>query len=565
MPARRLGLLALVVGVGTALVLTHPLAQHPASTVLDDGTLDCFQFIWNLWWVRVSLVELHTNPFFTRWLFHPDGVSLLFHTLSASLGVASIPLQLVLPGGVVTAHNVLVIAAPAFLLVGTALLAHEVTGDPWAALAAGCLATLTGAIVWFLPIIYLTSTYLAAFVLWAWWRLHRRRRARDVALVLGLLAMLVFAAQEYAMMTLTVLALDTAARLAMPHRLGLARAWGRGTLATWAIVVVGLGALAAVAARNPGAPPPVRQLLLGSAHLSAFVSPPWLGEPGPPFRMVLYLGTAPLLLAVGTAWLGGRRAVFWALITIALLLMACGPFVGLTHPLAAFWPHVPSDIREIPPGHVRGPYYYAFQLVPFLRVFRGAYRWIAVAEIALAVLAATGIAGLRARLAPRARMVVTAIVLATTLVLGLADVRGRTNPAVPATVPAAYAALRDDPEPAAILELPTGLTQEVFSNLSSRWMFYQTAHRKYLLEGTVARLPPGARALVSRQFTTFTDMPWVKYVVIHRDLLGIVFPVARTQLEQVEAVLAAEGAVRVVADGPMEIWRLATFRPDAAR
>ena len=86
MPAGRFVLLALVVGGSVSLVLTHPLALHPASTELDDGTLDCFQFIWNVWWMRVSLLDLHTNPFFTRYLFYPQGVSLLFHTLSASLG-----------------------------------------------------------------------------------------------------------------------------------------------------------------------------------------------------------------------------------------------------------------------------------------------------------------------------------------------------------------------------------------------------------------------------------------------------------------------------------------------
>jgi hypothetical protein len=94
-------------------------------------------------------------------------------------------------------------------------------------------------------------------------------------------------------------------------------------------------------------------------------------------------------------------------------------------------------------------------------------------------------------------------------------------------------------------------------------MFYQTDHRKYLLEGTVARLPPGARALVSRTFTTFADQPWLKYVVIHRDVLDVAFPVARTQLEQVERILATENAVRVAADGPLEIWRLSTFQPGA--
>ncbi len=566
MPARRFALLALVAGGGAALVLTHPLALHPASTALDDGTLDCFQFTWNLWWVRTSLVDLHTNPFYTRFLFYPGGVSLLFHTLSASLGVASIPLQLVLPGGAVTAHNLIVIASPALIVLTTGLLAREVTGDDWAALAAGLMAAVTGAIVWFLPVIYLTATYLVAAVLWAWWRLHRRRRLVDVVLVLVFLLALVFASQEYAMMALALLALDTVARLAAPRAFGLPAPWLGGLAVTWVVTAIGLAALAVVAARNPGAPPPARQLLLGSAFLAAYVSPAWLVPPKLDFWIVLYLGTAPLLLAVTTGWLGGRRAVFWALATVVMLLMACGPFVGFDHPLLAFNGVVPADLDQIPPRHVRGPYWLALKLVPFLRVFRGAYRWVAVAEIALAVLAATGIAGLRARIASvPVRRAVTAAIVTAALALGFVDVRGHASPVIDATVPPAYAVLRDDPEPSAILELPSGLTEaQVFANLASRYMLNQTVHRKYLLEGTVARLPPGARALVARQFTTFTELPYVKYVLIHRDLLPIAFPVARTQVEQVEAILAREGAL-VVRDGPLEIYRLSTFRPDAVR
>jgi hypothetical protein len=562
MPARRFVLLALVAGGGVALVLTHPLALHPASTELDDGTLDCFQFTWNLWWVRTSLLDLHTNPFFTRHLFFPSGVSLLFHTLSASLGLASLPLQLLLPGGVVTAHNVLVIAAPALLVLTTGLLAREVTGDPWAALTAGLLAALTGAIAWFLPVIYLTSTYLVAAVLWAWWRLHCRRRRADVALVLALLLALVLASQEYAMMALALLLLDTAARLLAPRALGLPAPWLRGLVATWTLAALGLGALALIAARNPAAAPPIDQVLLGSGFVSGFFTPS--GSARFPFWMVLYVGTAPILFVATTAWLAARRAVFWTLASVAMLLMACGPFVGLHHPLFAEGASVPPTLDGVPPGFVRGPYWLAYQLVPLLRVFRGVYRWVAVAEIALAVLAATGVAALRARL-PHAgtRRLATAVILALAVGLGLRDVWHHRNRVIAATVPDAYAVLRDDPEPCAILELPTGLTQEVFANLASRYMLYQTVHRKYLLEGTVARLPPGAHALVSRQFTTFADLPWVKYVVIHRDLLDVAFPVARTQVAQVDAILAREG-VLVVRHGPLEIHRLTTFLPASA-
>lgn len=564
MPAWRFGWLVLLAGVASAVVLTHPLLVHPTTTVLDDGTLDCFQFVWNIWWLRTALLDLHTNPFFTRWLYHPDGVSLLFHTFSASLGLVSIPLQLVLPGGVVTAHNALVFAAPVLLVVLTALLAREVTGDPWAALAAGLMATWTGAVVWFLPVIYLTATYLVAGVVWAWWRLHRRRRAADVVLVLVLLAALVFAAQEYAMMALAILALDTAARVLAPRALGLPPAWTWGTIVTWANAGVGLGILARVAAANPGEPPPPSHVLLGSANLTAFVSPVWLVTPTLAFAVVLYLGTAPLLVAATTGWLGGRRGLFWTFVTIVLLLMACGPFVGFSHPLFAFGPQAPLDLTHPPPGHVRGPYWLALQLVPFLRVFRGAYRWVAVAEIALAVVAASGLAALRARLAPRARGLVTAAVLAAIPALGLLDVHGHTNAAIPAVVPDAYALLRDDPVPSAVLELPAGLTQQVFSNLASRYMFHQTVHRKYLLDGTVARLPPGVRPVVLRKFTTFADTPWVKYVVIHRDLMDVAFPIARDQVTQVEAILAREGAL-IHHDDAIDVYTVSTFRPEAVR
>ncbi len=559
MPARGFGAVVLLAGLASGAALTHPLLVHPATTVLDDGTLDCFQFVWNFWWLRTALLELHVNPFFTRWLYHPDGVSLLFHTFSASLGLVSIPFQLVLPGGVVTAHNVLVVAAPVLLVVLTALLAREVTGDPWASLAAGLMATWTGTVVWFLPVVYLTATWLVAGVLWAWWRLHRRRRGADVAVVLLLLVALVFAAQEYAMMALAVLALDTAARLTAPRALGLPPAWTPGVLATWGIATVGLVLLARVAAANPGAPPLPTQVLLGSAHLSAFVSPAWLVPPERAFAIALYLGTAPLLLTLGTTWLAGRRAVFWALATVVLLLMACGPFVGFSHPLFAFGSTTPLDLDHPPPGHVWGPYWLALRLVPFLRVFRGAYRWIAVAEIALAVLAAIGLAALRARLA-RARPAVTMAVLVAIPVLGLVDVHGHTNAIIPAVVPDAYDLVRDDPQPSALLELPAGLTQ-TFGNLASLYMFNQTVHRKYLLDGTVARLPPGVRPLVTRTFTTFADEPWVKYVVIHRDLLASAFPVARAQVDQVEQILAREGT-RVHHDDALDVYTVATFRPE---
>jgi hypothetical protein len=78
----------------------------------------------------------------------------------------------------------------------------------------------------------------------------------------------------------------------------------------------------------------------------------------------------------------------------------------------------------------------------------------------------------------------------------------------------------------------------------------------------VARLPPGLTPVYLRHFPSFADAPWIKYVVIHRDLADIAFPVSRTQIEEVEALLATQGNL-VLRDGPIEVYRLTTFRAGA--
>jgi len=257
--------------------------------------------------------------------------------------------------------------------------------------------------------------------------------------------------------------------------------------------------------------------------------------------------------------------VFWAIATVAMLLMTCGPFVSVTHPMFDGTQGA-HDLRHTPVGAVPGPYLLAMKLVPMLRFFRAPYRWITIAEISVATLAALGIAGLRARLGPTpARRIATAAILVGIVGLGAVDTRPTENTTVESgVVPDAYAVLRDDPEPAAVIELPSGITRSHFGNLASRYMFFQTAHRKYLLDGSVARLPRGARPLIARHFDGFADLPWVKYVVIHRDLMDTALPAARTQVAEVDALLGTL-ATLVRADGPIEIYRLSTFRPESVR
>src|SRR5262249_44879421 len=228
---RRFAVVAGAAGAATAVVLTFPLVLHLRSRVLEDGSYDVYQFLWDIWWVRESLLVLHTNPFRTTYLFYPQGVPPLFPTFSFSLGLASLPLQTVL--GLVGAHNLLVLAAPTATVLAVGLLAREVTGDPWAALVAGLAAALTPAAVWFLPVLYLDCGYLIAFVLWVSPLLHPLPRPVDVGLAIALLAVLVFASQEYAVMALALLALDSLCRLVPPRTSALGPPLRAGPLSLW--------------------------------------------------------------------------------------------------------------------------------------------------------------------------------------------------------------------------------------------------------------------------------------------------------------------------------------------
>jgi len=549
---RRFAVLALGVGLVTAAVLTFPLPLHLGSALLEDGTFDAYQFVWNIWWVRESLLGLHQNPFFTSYLFYPDGVPLLFHTFSFSLGLASVPLQLALPGGALTAHNVLVVAAPALAVLALALLAHELTGDPWAAVVGGLAGAVTGTTVWYLPVLYLDCAYLIAFVLWAWWRLHRLARPRDVVLLLGLLLALVFASQEYTLMALAILGLDSFASLVAPRAFGLPPRWRAGLVAFWGFTALALGALALVAMHAPATAPPADMVLFGSAFAAALLVPPWVV----PTPFWLYLGTGALALApIALVW--GRPTVrFWLAAAVLLSLMALGPYMRWQQPFQGPPP-------RLSPGHgFPGPYLVALKVLPLFRFFRAPYRWTVGAQVALGALAALGVAGVRARIgAASVRTIATAAALALVIGSAVLDLRGLRAPLTEAAVPAAYGTLSADPQPAAVLELPSGLRASRFAAFSSLYMYYQTAHRKYLLEGTVSRLPPDRRLVVQRAISDFAALPYVKWVVLHRDLVPESSLGAQRQVEEVDRLLVSEGEL-VARDGAIDVYRLRTFRPE---
>lgn len=59
-----------------AIICTYPLAF--TFNRLFGPASDNQLFIWNFWWFKHAIFELHTNPFYTNYLFWPEGISLFF-------------------------------------------------------------------------------------------------------------------------------------------------------------------------------------------------------------------------------------------------------------------------------------------------------------------------------------------------------------------------------------------------------------------------------------------------------------------------------------------------------
>lgn len=120
------------------LILTYPGILNLSTKFMCDGG-DGFQNMWNMWWLKTSLLDLRQNPYHTTYLHYPDGVSLLFQTFNPFNGLISIPLQFLF--NMETTYNLVVIFSFIMSGIGMYCLARYLIKSRLAAFIAGCIYT----------------------------------------------------------------------------------------------------------------------------------------------------------------------------------------------------------------------------------------------------------------------------------------------------------------------------------------------------------------------------------------------------------------------------------------
>ena len=83
----------LILHIIITFIVTLPFLLYFNSHFVGGPRGDKFQFIWNFWWVKHSIFDLHKLPSFCNLQYYPTGVSLALHDMTYFWSILSVPFQ----------------------------------------------------------------------------------------------------------------------------------------------------------------------------------------------------------------------------------------------------------------------------------------------------------------------------------------------------------------------------------------------------------------------------------------------------------------------------------------
>ncbi len=523
-----LGLLALL-----AVIATWPILKDIAGRVpgTDTWAYDEYTFIWSMWWLKHSALDLHSSIFFSQNIFYPLGMELILYSYNLMAAILALPLGVAvnwpLASNLLILLNVIFSGFGAYLLTIWLLRKANATASIAHIRLAGIIAALIYAFA-SNRMIYLAMghyniqswVFLPYFVLYLLRTMDRPTwRNAGIAGLFGALNLLVDMQYGVFMAFLGLCLL-----LAQPLRSLLFRRplpWRR-----WAALVL-IGAVA-VLLTLPYFWETVKSMLHAgfllrgwgdalklSADLAGWFTPtalhPLWGTNWParlravqegtaPFRDVntVFLGFATSLLAlIGmvTAW---RKARGWIIAAMLSALFTLGPLLQIYGKIVYNFDGLESSV-PMP--------FILLHYIPFVKGNRTANRWSIVLMLTLAVLAAWGVFWLlqkiktddnRRWLAPTLVIILAGFILFEHAAAPL--------PTTDARIPAAIQQLATQPD-GAVLQIPMGWRNSfgVLGVERTQAQYYMTAHNKPILSGNTSRNPP-------IKFDYFARLPLVQAI-----------------------------------------------------
>ncbi len=467
---RALGVFLLI-----TLVMTWP-APARLFWIKIDKNFDVAVFWWNLWWVKRSIWDLHTSPFWCDYLMYPHGLNVVFQAPSYLYGFFSIPVQLVfgLERGIALSTNLILIGSTALTGWGAWLLARRVTKDAGAAFVAGCAFAFTPFRFWHTGRFHLICTELIVFYAFCLWVALESDRKRYALAAGALFAAIIYSSPTYSLYAFWISIL-VALRFLVMGESGWRRVLSQSVLAGLAAFAIALpwlfAALKLLAANPGGVGKGVEEIVKYSGDIVGYFFPgrsqrllgPILGGIGDGYYGIvgseIFLGYVVLAAAAIAAIRCERRgAGFWLIGAGFFWILSLGPRLKVAG-------------RILFPL----PYELLLKLGPAFSMDRDPCRYVVVTTLCLSMAAAFGVKALAGKGGRRRVYVIVVVLLLAEFFQAPLDMRRITFPEI-------YLKMRRDPEYFAVLELPM---ETPFSRRFAR--IYQSMHQKPIIHSIPRR------------------------------------------------------------------------------
>lgn len=531
-----LNLIVLLAYAGVAVGMTWPITGR-LSTHLPGHTTDTLVHYWNGWWAQQALSH-GQSPFHTEYLFHPQGLSLVYHNF-AWLNILGWTLLELLIGGF-AAYNIVLLLNLALCGLTAFLLVSDLTGDKRAALLAGLIYQNWPYRLSQLDHPNLISTqWIPLFFLFLIRTVHHKRW--QDGLLTGLLFALIGYTRWQLLIPTTVMGgLYFVTTLAVNSQFSPPRDFKLHHWARPLALAAGIACLAlappALSLLNQQLNNPATLLMESEestmqTDLLAYITPsnshPLAGAITQPAynryytdrsegrRFPAYIGIITFALALWGVWNTRRSALPWVTMAITLVLLALGPVLRAGGEL---YPGIPMPYRLAQKTFV-------------IRLLRTPDRFSLFLALPMAVLAGYGLTEIPLETIQSKRWLAFA---AHGLLGGAILFEYLIIPAPTQLLPRSsfYVELSQKANTFAVLNLPIGPQR------SKLYMFNQVFHQHPVLQGKTARFPedtyayldnhPLLRTLrranemnpdltdVSRQLRHLAKDD-VRYMILHKD------------------------------------------------
>lgn len=467
------------------------LAAYFSSAFYFHG-LDGYQNVWNLWWVNKAVREVHALPWYTNYLHHPAGTTLVGHTLNPFNGLLAIALLPML--SMVQTYNTIVVFS--FVATGVTMfwLCRHLSGSYSGALLGGGLLTFSS--FHFMHAdghLQLTALEWVPLFVLCWLRFceqrtWRRAVAAAAALLLVLLCDFYYFAYCAIAGALFVCWRAWNARdpwfLLRPSPKPLIAGFVVPTVLTSGVL---LGVLVHRHAVDPffgtHSPRELSMDLLSPFIWGSYwrfrdsVRPLWQPLTHYHSEASVHVG----LSVIGLAWYGWRRRMrnalpyggFWLVIIAFFGVMALGPNLSIGgHEVWLTGPITFMGRDDVNPLAL--PYAIAYVLFPPWRLAGVPLRMMVMVQLAAAVLATVGWQALITH-ANRRRIMLAVVLLFVITIEYLPYPQQVTPSAVPRYVEV-------------LTKLPEGAVLDLASN-APQALYYQTVHQKPIGFGYISRTP----------------------------------------------------------------------------